>query len=103
MCLDTTHPFVFVLTGRSIMEQTSQPFFLFFLFREMKDKKWDDDSMSFSFPPTQQQLKLLCVPITKRLMPRKKKFSRPGHFRLTPKTIPEEEEEDGKRHQFVVV
>jgi hypothetical protein len=37
-------------------------------------------------------------------MPRKKKFSRPGHFRLTPKTIPEEEEEeDGKRHQFVVV
>lgn len=49
MCLDTTHPFVFVLTGRSIMEQTSQPFFLF---REMKDKKLDDESMSFSFSPS---------------------------------------------------
>jgi hypothetical protein len=40
------------------MEQTSHPFFLFFLFREMKDKKWDDESMSFSpsHPTTTQTL-----------------------------------------------
>lgn len=90
------------------MENHRSVFFIYhfvFLFSGMKDKKWDDESMSLSvfvFSPATKTT----APITRALDAKKskRKFLAPP-FRINAENNPreEEEEEDGKRHQFVGV